>query len=191
MSDISLDQLDKDIAELQALVEKGQAPNTELDRLLRLRAELQDATAEDWEAYDFLFKHLPIKSADDLVVILKGHLLIEYLVRKFIDRRMLNPDALPRLTSFQSIKLAEALCLQSNESKWLWARVGELNALRNSLAHKLKLEGVKQQIDNFVREINAYESLQSRTLSGAIARLYGMLKGLADLAKDPQFQLPR
>jgi hypothetical protein len=193
MGAVSLKQLDRDIEKLRKLVDDGKASEAQLDTLLRLRRELESASPGDWEAYQFLFEHLPPSDADELLIILKGHLLVEFMIRSFVQRRMLNPDALSsaRLSSYAMISLAEALCLPNGEPKWLWARVKELNALRNKLAHNLKVEGLRKQIDDFVSAINARKSLSNNNLSGAIARLYGMLKGLKDVSDNPDFKLQK
>jgi|ERR1041384_2042298 hypothetical protein len=192
MHSVSLEQLDRDIEALRKRVDNGKAPRTELDWLLGLRKELAKATPDDWEAYRFLHEHLPQKDADELLIIVKGHLLLEFMTRRFVERRMLNPRALDsaRLTSSAIISVAEALCLPNAAPKWLWARVRELNALRNKLAHKLKIEGLKKQIDDFVATVSAEGDLAQNNLTGAIAHLYGMIKGLTDLADDPGFKLP-
>ncbi len=193
MRTISLEQLDKDIEGLRKLVADGKVPQPELDGLIELRDRLQHTSPDDWDAYGFLIEHLPPDDADDLLIVLKGHLLLEFQVREFVRRRMLNPDAVDagRLSSFAMICLAEALCLPTEEPKWLWTRVKQLNALRNKLAHNLAINQVKNQIEDFVGEVSRRQTLASPTLGGAISRLYGMVKALGDLANDPDFRLPR
>ena len=115
MAPVSLEQLDRDIKRLRVLVDQGTASTAELDALLDLRTKLEDASPDDWDAYRFLIEHLPPNDAGDLVMILKGHLLLEFMIRSFVQRRMLNPDALPRLSSYIMICLAEALCLPNEE----------------------------------------------------------------------------
>lgn len=192
MAELTLEQLDKDIEQIRERVAEGNATQAELDELITLRERLKDASPEDWEAYRYLAAHLPSDDADDVLIVLKGLLLIESLVQAFVRRRVLNPDAIDavRLNSSLMICLGEALCLPGEDPKWLWTRVRELNALRNKLAHKLTTDGMQERIDAFVREVDRTQNLARPTLAGAISRLYGMLKGLSDHADDPDFKLP-
>lgn len=192
MRTVSLEQLDKDIEELKKLVAEGAASQSELEGPVALRARLQLASPDDWDAYRFLIEHLPPDDADELLIVLKGHLMLEFMVREFVRRRMLNPDALEaaRLGSSAMICLAEALCLPNDEPRWLWARVKQLNALRNKLAHNLDVSQVMKRIEDFVGEVSRREAMANPTLGGAISRLYRMVKGLCDLANDPNFRLP-
>ena len=117
MSNLNLEKLEEDIQAVRQLVSEGKADQKDLDELLVLRERLQSAVPEDWEAYNLLTAHMPSEDADETLIILKGHLLIEQQVRAFIDQRLINPDAFraANYTMYQCICLAEAFCLPGEE----------------------------------------------------------------------------
>jgi len=178
---LSLERLDKNIAECED-------PST-LEFLLALREDLAHASTEDWDAFNELTEHLPSKDADPVLIILKGQLLLEKLVRKFIDSRLPNPAALEKqqFTAAQCIAIAESMCLDNDEPKWLWMQIKELNTIRNKLAHSLDNQSLEVRINNFVSTVSNAQKLRSKSISTVIARLYGMLKGLCDLSVSDGF----
>jgi len=186
----SLELLNKHIDECRKSVEAGKEAPEELESLIKLRNDLEHASDTDWAAYNQLTDHLPTEDADPVLIILKGQLLIERLVRRFIISRLQNPEAFSRiqLNSAQCIALAESMCLQNKEPEWLWTQVKELNGIRNKLAHKLDDENIDGRIGNFVSTIANAQKMESKTLTSAIARLYGMVKGLCDLAESKEFR---
>jgi hypothetical protein len=70
---------------------------------------------EDFE--DRFRRHLP-KLKDLTLIVLKGHLVIEEAVNRFIGSLLPNPDALPSgptgLTCFQRMRLLRALLPQAS-----------------------------------------------------------------------------
>ena len=187
---LSLELLDKHIDECRQCVETGKEAPEVLESLIKLRNDLEHASDADWAAYNELTDHLPTEDADPVLIILKGQLLIERLVRRFIISRLPNPKAFSRtqFNSAQCIALAESMCLQNKEPEWLWMQVKELNGIRNKLAHELDDENIDARIGNFVSTIANAQKLESKTLASAIARLYGMMKGLCDLAESEEFR---
>jgi hypothetical protein len=167
MNVLSLELLDQNISECRAYVEAGKEDPTALEFLLKLREDLSHASKDDWYAFNELNEHLPDKNADPVLIILKGQLLLERLVQKFIDSRLPNPSALEKqqLTAAQSIALAESMCLPNDEPKWLWAQVRELNAIRNKLAHTLDSENIDKRISNFISTVSNAQNLRSKSIS--------------------------
>ena len=188
---LSLELLDKNIAECKEYVEAGKEEQSKLDFLLNLRDDLTDASEADWEAYNELINHLPDGDADSVLIILKGQLLIERLVRKFIDSRLPNPKALEKqqFTAAGYIAIAESMCLSTEDSKWLWRQVKELNTIRNKLAHNLDPENIETRVNNFISTISNAKNLQHKSIVCVVARLYGMLKGLYDISESKEFRL--
>jgi len=182
--------LDKHISECKQYVEAGEEDPKTLEFFLSLRHDLENATPEDWTAYNELVDHLPKEDADPVLIILKGHLLIERLVRKFILSRLPNSEAFDKanFNAAQCIVLAESMCLKNKEPEWLWKQVKEINTIRNKLAHNLDYESVEPRIKNFVSTISNAQKLENRTITSAISRLYGMLKGLCDLSQSEGFR---
>lgn len=188
---LSLELLDKNIAECKEYVDAGKEDQSTLDFFLKLKEDLTNASEADWNAYNELTDHLPDQDADTVLIILKGQLLIEKLVRKFVAARLPNPGVFQKqnITAAQCIAIAESMCLANDEPKWLWAQVKKLNAIRNMLAHSLENEKVETRIKSFVSTVSNAQGLHSKTLTSVIARLYGMLKGLCDLAESDEFRL--
>ena len=187
---LTLDLLDKNISECRKYVEAGKEDPKTLEFLLNLRCDLENATQDDWIAYNELVDHLPDAEADPVLIILKGQLLIERLVRKFVLSRLPNPEAFSKVqfTAAHCITIGESMCLKNEEPEWLWAQVRELNTIRNKLAHNLDYKSIEHRVNNFVSTIANAQKLENRTITGAIAKLYGMVKGLCDLSSSDEFR---
>ncbi|MBK2094025.1 hypothetical protein [Francisella philomiragia] len=188
---LDLDTLDKDIFECEKRAQDEGGCESTLEMLLKIRDDLKTATEEEWSAYNELVEHLPNENEDPILIILKGQLLIERKVRKFINSRLPNPDALQKQTfsAAQCIAIAESMCLYQEEPVWLWKQIKELNAIRNKLAHTLNDENIDKRINSFVSTVNNVQKLNSKSIVGAIARLYGMLKGLFEISESDEFKL--
>lgn len=187
---LTLELLDQHIAECRIYVEGGKEDRSNLEFLVRLRDDLSGANESDWAAYNELVNHLPNQDADPVLIILKGQLLVERLVRKFIDSRLPNCKALDsqQFNAAQYIAIAESMCLNNEEPKWLWQQIKELNTIRNKLAHNLDHEKVSIRIDNFVSTVSNAQRLKSKSIVCVVARLYEMLKGLCDLSCSESFR---
>lgn len=187
---LTLELLDKHISECREYVEAGKEDPKTLEFFLSLRHDLEGATPEDWAAYNELADHLPDQDADPVLIILKGQLLIERLVRKFILSCFPNPEAFEKtqFTAAHCIAIGESMCLKNKEPEWLWKQVKELNSIRNKLAHNLDYESIEPRVNSFVSTIANAQNLENRTITSAIARLYGMVKGLCDLSQSNDFR---
>jgi hypothetical protein len=159
--------------------------------LLELRHDLENASVDDWAAYNELTDHLPSGNEDPALIVLKGQLFIERQVRKFINSRLPNPVAMQKqsFSAAQCIAIAESMCLDKKEPEWLWKQIKELNAIRNKLAHTLDDENIDKRVKNFVSTIGNAQKLESKSISAAISRLYGMLKGLCEVSESDEFKL--
>ncbi|WP_331343886.1 hypothetical protein, partial [Cellvibrio sp. UBA7661] len=72
---------------------------------------------KDWTTdVSRFFSHLSIDSTDRVIVILKGHLLVEELLREYVNFQFPQPKALldARLTFQQNLCLAKALIPTAN-----------------------------------------------------------------------------
>jgi hypothetical protein len=174
---LSLELLDKHIKECRKCVDSGVESKDVLDDLIDLRKHLACASEEEWAAYNHMTNHLPDDNNDSTLIILKGQLLIEQLVRKFIESKLPNPVAFNKisLNAAQCNALAESLCIESEGGKWLWGQVNELNTIRNKLAHNLDSEKFEQRISNLISTVSNKQKLDDRSLSGVVACLYGMM----------------
>jgi hypothetical protein len=188
---LSLDLLDLHISECREYVEAGKEVLSTLDFLLKLRENLATVEEADWAAYNELTDHLIDKSDNSVLFILKGQLLIERLVRKFIVSRLPNPKAFENqnFNASQCISIAESMCLNNEEPRWLWTQVKELNSIRNKLAHSLDDKTFEKRINNFVSTVSNAQKITNKSISNVIAHLYGMVKALCDLSNSNEFKL--
>jgi len=187
---LTLEILDANIAECEEYVNSGKEEQSTLDFLLDLREDLKDSSEADWAAYNELVDHLPKDDVDQTLIILKGHLLIEKLVRRFIASRLPNSGAFEKqsFTFAQCIALAESMCLDKEEPNLLWLQIKELNTIRNKLAHRLVNENIELRLSNFISSLANKQGLHNKSLTSVISRLYGMLKGLCDIADSDEFK---
>lgn len=75
---------------------------------------------------------------DETLIILKTHLLIEELLRDFCVAMVEQPKHLleARLTFKQIMMLARSLV--SHNTDWIWGVLGNLNRMRNLMAHAIE-----------------------------------------------------
>ena len=98
--------------------------------MLRIGTEKYFASLAQFE------KHLPT-GKDEELLILKGHLLIERLLTRFVDANVPRPERIPLDLRFAvKLAIASSLCKDAS-SDWLWEAIAALNRLRNELAHQL------------------------------------------------------
>jgi hypothetical protein len=94
--------------------------------------------------------HLPA-GKDDELLILKGHLLIERLLVKFLASNLARADRLAQMKPRFAQKLAFASALRADPSDdWLWEAIAALNNLRNELAHQLPNPRLGELRDTFL-----------------------------------------
>lgn len=148
-------------------------------------------TKKHTEALARFFEKLP-HGNDIMLVILKGHLLLEEQVREIVDERLINPTSLrdARLSCHQMICLAEALCPKDVEPI-IWESAKKLNKLRNDIAHKLDHKGLDDQVANFVKMFpsgfeDTSDSLQQRFEKS----LLGLFVLIAALTDKDNIELP-
>lgn len=186
MKQFNSEQVESDVQLFRNAVESGDATPEQLESILEIQAVLANASDSEWVCYDKLVQHLPNDQSGLLPLVIKGHLLIEHLVDRFIESRLYNVPAFRKanLSFFKKSCLGESLCLPSEESAWLWEQIRELNTIRNKFAHTLETDEFKCRIDSFVRNFSQHESLHEITISSVICRLYGMLKALCEISEN-------
>ena len=109
----------------------------------------KDISKRQIEKFHRLLKRIPAK-AEPVMKVLKGHVLIEALVRSVVAKRMQNSQALSdaRLDCHQYICLARAVCNDEIES-WVWTALTTLDSIRNELASGLPLKDLEARLDGF------------------------------------------
>ena len=117
---------------------------------------MSDRTSEDLQRF---ISHLPLNSTDKVLVVLKGHLLVEELLREYVDLHVIHKNKLKdaRLTFHQCLCLAQAFCNDETKTK-LWESVKQLNALRNKLAHKLEPKDIEIKLSEFINLLSAFNA---------------------------------
>jgi hypothetical protein len=102
------------------------------------------------------------------MILLKAHLLIEEELQAFIDRSVRDARLLKkaRFTFAQRLILAEAIHPAPNcfGYGWVWAAAGELNALRNQMAHNLEPKDFATRITGLVEHIHCNLLLQGNLM---------------------------
>jgi hypothetical protein len=114
---------------------------------------------------DALLAALPPASQPELVI-LKGHLIVEQLLRRYIEEQVANPEILQkaRLQFSTLLTFAEAMAPRSGTAgapQVIWASLKRLNELRNTLAHKLDGEPLAVAIKRFVSDFRVLARLAS------------------------------
>jgi hypothetical protein len=98
---------------------------------------LRIATEDYFKSLEQFLSHLP-PGRDEELLVLKGHLLVERLVARYLRSRLPNPEQLEKvgLRFAQKVAVASAMSSEADEA-WLWQAIFLLNQLRNELAHDL------------------------------------------------------
>jgi hypothetical protein len=97
-------------------------------------------------------KKFPLKSDDSVSVTLKGHLLIEELLVRYVCDKVTNPDEIKDFRFYHYLCLAKVLEKNDTDS-WIWDACTKLNTLRNKLAHKLEPIGFDTLENDFIKTV--------------------------------------
>lgn len=109
---------------------------------------------EDFRNHQVVLPDTP----DHILLILKGHLLVEQKINCLLEANLPNPDALrlrvdhgPKF--IHKLSLLRALIPKPELAPELWGSIKKLNDLRNEFAHKLSPNDVKKKIDEFTADV--------------------------------------
>ena len=135
----------------------------------------------------YFFDKYPYED-DIILLILRGHLLIERQVKKFVMLHFANQEPLKR-TKFETnhyISLAEGFCTpHSPETLKFWACVRKLNKIRNDLSHQIEPKGLSDRIIDFIDyswgfvELSGTNQSQNENLHDCIRSLHSKILYLA------------
>ena len=97
-------------------------------------------------------------SPDQILVILKAHLLVEEEINRLLEAKLPNPDVLKLRKAngpkfFHKVCLLEALIPKPKYAPGLWDLVRKLNQLRNDFGHQLSPEDMQVKTDEFVADV--------------------------------------
>jgi len=96
-----------------------------------------------------ILQHLPMNDGA-VPTLLKGHLLIDETLRKFLAKKVINPSPIEeaQLSFHQTCCVMRAI-YPSKGIGWLWDAIKLLNRMRNDLAHHLEPNGLEQRFEAF------------------------------------------
>jgi hypothetical protein len=96
----------------------------------------KEIATEEFEAGRLRFSRLLSASSDTLIIVLKGHLLIEEQLQAIIEAAVTSPRIVreARLTFSQRLKLAQAIAGHFSNTV-VWEAAEALNSARNKWAH--------------------------------------------------------
>ena len=117
------------------------------------------------QAFKRFLTRLP-HGADVDLLILKAHLLVEEQVNALIRERLKSPDVLLQEERFESIYricLAQSF-FEPGHWPWLWRSIGQLNKLRNRVAHQIDPKGRDNIMEDIVQSIPSTAGKDSRPL---------------------------
>lgn len=109
-----------------------------------------------------LLKHLPHYQEPIVLILLKGHLLVEELLRGYINRKLPNPTAFKHDQFLFSKILMLCRALTPLKVKpWAFDAAKKLNEARNEVAHELDSPEMQRKIDSFISlvELHAKDSV--------------------------------
>lgn len=90
---------------------------------------------------------------DQILIILKTHLLVEQRLDRLLERKLPNPDAVlgqPYPRFIHKLRMLKALIPDPPLVHNLWDLITDLNNIRNDLAHKLTPKDIQGRIEDFV-----------------------------------------
>lgn len=97
-----------------------------------------------------LVEHLPHYQDSAILILLKGHLLVEEMLRGYIDRKLSNPAAFKHEQFLFAKVLMFSRSLTSPKVKsWTFDAAEKLNTVRNEAAHELDPTKLRTKLEAF------------------------------------------
>ena len=112
------------------------------------------------ERYLEFLEHLPSDTEDRSLIAIKGHLLLEIVLREYIYQRVNHPDRLrnKNITFANLIDFSSSL-EDNNKIQWVWKALRLANQIRNQLAHSLLPEKIEHLESEFVEYVIANDGV--------------------------------
>lgn len=111
--------------------------------------------------FEQFWKHMPLSSKDETLIVLKGQLLLEELLFDYCRSCVENPEHLDSVRlNFAQLESLTRSMTRYGVRDWVWGAARQINALRNALAHNLSLadyEDRRERIITLVQQ-NAFKS---------------------------------
>jgi uncharacterized protein YutE (UPF0331/DUF86 family) len=94
---------------------------------------------------------------DTMLVVLKGHLLIEAELIDICGRLLKNPPALGKLGFAARLRLVRALVDDDELPDSFWEAIKDLNDIRNMFAHELEPDGIDKELQKIIGRFDEIE----------------------------------
>ncbi|MBX3628001.1 MAG: hypothetical protein KF892_23535 [Rhizobacter sp.] len=100
---------------------------------------------------------------DPTFSVLKAHLLFEELLHSYLKKALPHAEVMDgaRFTFAQTLAIVRAACNELPSDHWSWQAVGELNKIRNLLAHESRPKAIAERL-------SAYSQLVQRGLKAPL-----------------------
>lgn len=91
-------------------------------------------------------------AGDPTYSLLKAHLLFEELLRTYLAHTLPHATALEgaRLSFAQVLAVAKACSPNVAPDHWVWKAIGDLNKLRNMLAHEARPKAMRERMNDYI-----------------------------------------
>lgn len=128
-----------------------------------------------------LVEHLPHYQDSAILILLKGHLLVEELLRGYIDRKLPNPAAFVHKHFLFAKVLMLCRSLTSPKVKsWAFDAAKKLNDVRNEVAHELDPTELQGKLEAFTTLVEQHSKGSVSPKDRGEARLYMAITDLYD-----------
>jgi hypothetical protein len=144
-------------------------PNARLDHLSRFRVDKKGRIWTD---------------EDTLLIVLRGHLIIEHELVDLCNRFFPQPEVLPDRLNFDTrLRLVRAVLGDDGLPKVVYDILMDLNKIRNNLAHNLDPKNLHNDLRRFIKRFSTFRDFESllksdevqERLNTCIVVLCGML----------------
>jgi hypothetical protein len=123
-------------------------PNTSLDPLSRVKIDDKGRLWVD---------------EDTVLIVLRGHLIIEHELVDICDKVLQQPDALPDRLNFDTrLRRIRSLLGDDEFPKVVYDILKDLNRIRNKLAHNLEPKDLHDDLSGFFKRFSAFPNIPSR-----------------------------
>jgi len=162
-----------------------------MESLHRIVEHLPNTTLEDPFSRITVDTDGRIWMADDTtLVILKGHLIIEAALIDICQRALRKPEVLEKTKVSFHMRLTFVRALIGDDvPECIWLALGDLNSIRNKLAHNLEPKDIEANLQQFLHRLDEIEDYQAlhdekaplpKQLVGCLTVLAGALSNVGD-----------
>jgi hypothetical protein len=145
------------------------------------------------------FDRLIPPTSDTLVIVLKGHLLIEEQLQSLIEAAVRNPEVTreARLSFYQRLKFAQSIAGHFSKSL-VWEATEALNSVRNRLVHLAEPAPTEELLSSFLQVCEKEERFSRaretppgpHRLRAYIAHIWIILDALHDVVRVVRERMP-